>query len=210
MQVRSSVLRGWSGEQPVAGHAHVAPAMANPRLEAVRPERYGRVAIALHWLIGLALLGQIAFGLLLDDIAPRNTPARAGVINLHKSLGIVLGLLIVVRLAWRLTHRPPAWPRAMPDWQQRAARLGHQALYACMLVMPLSGYIGSNFSKHGVKLFGLALPPWGPPLPSVYAFLNGLHDVTAWLFVALIAGHAMAALKHALVTRDGVCSRIWP
>lgn len=176
----------------------------------MRTERYGRVAIALHWLIGLALLGQITFGFLLDDIAPRNTPARAGVVNLHKSLGIVLGLLIIVRFAWWLTHRPPPWPNSMPAWQQRAARLGHHALYACMLVMPLSGYIGSNFSKYGVKLFGLTLPPWGPPLPSVYAFFNGLHDVTAWVFVALIAGHVMAALKHALVTRDGVFSSIWP
>ena len=210
MQVRSPALRGWSGEPTIADHAHVAPDMTNPPLDAMRTERYGRVAIALHWLIGLALLGQITFGFLLDDIAPRNTPARAGVINLHKSLGIVLGLLIIVRLAWRLTHRPPAWPRSMPAWQQRAARLGHRALYACMLVMPLSGYIGSNFSKYGVKLFGLTLHPWGPPLPSVYAFFNGLHDVTAWLFVALIAGHVMAALKHALVTRDGVFSSIWP
>lgn len=184
--------------------------MTSPTVEAMRTERYGRVAIALHWLIGLALLGQITFGLLLDDIAPRNTPARAGVINLHKSLGIVLGLLIIVRLVWRLTHRPPAWPNSMPAWQQRAARLGHGALYACMLVMPLSGYIGSNFSKYGVKLFGLTLHPWGPPLPSVYAFFNGLHDVTAWLLVALIAGHVMAALKHALVTRDGVFSSICP
>ena len=59
---------------------------------------YGRVAIALHWLIGLALLGQIGFGFMLDNIAPRGTPARAATINLHKSFGIVLGLLIVLRL----------------------------------------------------------------------------------------------------------------
>ena len=172
--------------------------------------RYGRVAIALHWLIGLALLGQIAFGSLLDDIAPRNTPGRAGVVNLHKSLGIVLGALIVARLAWRLTHRPPAWPASMPVWEQRAARLGHRALHACMLVLPLSGYTASNFSKYGVKLFGLALRPWGPPLPAVYAFLNGVHVVTSWVLLALLALHIMAALKHGLVARDGVFSSIWP
>ena len=69
---------------------------------------------ALHWLIGVALLGQIGFGFLLDDIAPRDTPARAGVINLHKSFGIVLGLLIVARLAWRLATRRRGWPASMP------------------------------------------------------------------------------------------------
>ncbi len=172
--------------------------------------RYGRVAAALHWLIGAALLVQIGFGFLLDEIAPRSTPSRGAVINLHKSVGITLGVLIVLRLLWRLRHRPPDWPAAMAPWQRRAARLGHGALYACMLVMPASGYIASNFSKHGVKFFGIALRPWGPDLPSVYDAFNGLHIVTAFVFTALIVGHVAVALKHALVDRDTVFARIWP
>jgi cytochrome b561 len=172
--------------------------------------RYGRVAIALHWLIGAGLLAQIAFGFLLDEIAPRGTPARAGVINLHKSLGIVLAVLIVLRLVWRLWHRPPAWPVSMSIWQQRAARIGHAALYACMIVMPASGYLASNFSKHGVRLFGTRLLAWGPDLPPVYAALNLLHVTTAWLFTALIVGHVLIAARHALVDRGGLLARIGP
>jgi cytochrome b561 len=172
--------------------------------------RYDRVAIALHWLIGLALLGQIGFGLLLDDIAPRGTPARAATINLHKSFGIVLGVLIVLRLLWRLRHPPPAWPAVVPANQQRLATLGHRTLYACMLLMPLSGYVASNFSKHGVKFFGTAFKPWGPDLPQVYNFFNAIHVATAFVFAALIVGHVAIALKHALVDRDGVFSRILP
>jgi cytochrome b561 len=171
---------------------------------------YDRVASALHWLIGIALLGQIGFGFLLDEIAPRGTPSRGEVINLHKSIGIVLGLLILARLAWRLAHRPPAWPAAMPAWQRRAARLSHGALYLCMGVMPVSGYIASNFSKRGVKFFGVMFEPWGPDLPAVYQALNLLHVVTAWVFTALIALHVAAALRHALVDRDGIFMRIWP
>jgi cytochrome b561 len=172
--------------------------------------RYDTVTTLLHWLIGLVLLGQIAFGFLLDDIAPRGTPSRSAVINLHKSFGIVLGLLIVARLAWRLAHRPPAWPAGMPHWQQRAALWAHRALYACMVAMPLSGYVASNFSKHGVKFFGVLLKPWGPDVPAVYEVFNGVHVVTAFVFVSLIAVHVGAALKHAWVDRDGVFSRIWP
>ena len=82
--------------------------------------KYTRTAIALHWLLGLALLAQISFGFLLDEIAPRNTPARAGVINLHKSCGIVLGLLIALRLVWRFRHAPP--PLAGQHAAQRAPR----------------------------------------------------------------------------------------
>jgi cytochrome b561 len=170
---------------------------------------YDRVAVALHWLIGAALLAQIGFGFAIDELAPRGTPARAGIINLHKSCGIVLALLIVARLAWRLKHHPPGWPASMPRWQQRAALLGHRALYACMLVMPLSGYIGSNFSKHGVKFFGVPLRAWGPDLPAVYDFFNGVHVATAWVFAALIVAHVLIALQHA-IARDGVFARVWP
>ena len=172
--------------------------------------RYTRVAIALHWLIGLAVLGQIGFGFLLDDLAPRGTPARAATINLHKSIGIVLFVLIAARLLWRLRHAPPAWPAAMPAWQQGVARFGHRALYACMLISPLAGYTASNFSKHGVRFFGLHLAPWGPDLRHVYDALNGLHVATTWLLTALVVGHVAVSLKHAFIDRDGVFSRMWP
>jgi cytochrome b561 len=172
--------------------------------------RYDRVAVALHWLIAAALLAQIGFGFLLDDIAPRGTPARSGVINLHKSFGMVLGVLIVLRLAWRLAHRPPPLPGTLPPWQRRAAKLSHRLLYACMLVMPLSGYVASNFSRRGVVFFGTPLAPWGPDLPAVYAFLGGVHQVTAVVLVGLITVHVAAALKHALVDRDGVFRRMAP
>jgi len=172
--------------------------------------KYGRMAIILHWVIGLAVMAQIAFGFLLDDIAPRATPSRASVINLHKSFGVVLAVLILARLAWRLAHSPPEWPQSMSPWQQRAARIGHRALYACMLVMPASGYVASNFSKHGIRFFGTPWPAWGPDIPAVYTVLIGLHVAAAWLSTALIAGHVAVALKHALVDRDHVFARIWP
>ena len=80
-------------------------------MQRARPaSRYDTVAIFLHWLIGLALLAQIAFGFLLDELAPRGTPARSGTINLHKSLGLVLALAVVLRLGWRWSHAPPPWP----------------------------------------------------------------------------------------------------
>jgi cytochrome b561 len=171
---------------------------------------YGRVAVALHWLVALALTGQVAFGFLLDRLAPRGTPARTEVLNLHKSIGIAIGLLIVLRLAWRLAHRPPPWPAAMAAWQRRAAHLGHRTLYACMVLLPLSGYVASNFSRRGVILFGTPLAPWGPDLPEVYRALQRVHDASAFVLCALVAGHVAFALKHALVDRDGVLSRMWP
>jgi cytochrome b561 len=189
-----------NGEAGATGRSAAAPAAA----------RYDRFSAWLHWAIGVALLAEIAFGLLLDNIAPRGTPARAGVINLHKSFGIVLSILIVVRIAWRLGHAPPPWPATMSARRQRAANLGHVALYACMVIAPLAGYLGSNFSKHGVRFFGLAVPPWGPDWPAAYSLLVGLHDASSYLLLALVIGHVAMALKHALIERDGIFARIAP
>ncbi|WHZ10251.1 MAG: hypothetical protein OJF60_000690 [Burkholderiaceae bacterium] len=172
-------------------------------------QRYNRTAIVLHWLIGVALLGQLAFGWFVSEI-PRNTPPRGYFVNLHKSVGITLGVLIVLRLAWRLTHQPPPMPPFMKRWQQRAALAIHWLLYALMLLMPTLGYVASNFSKHGVKYFGHPLPPWGADIPTVYKLLNGAHIVCAYVLAVVIALHVLAALHHALIKRDGILSRIWP
>jgi cytochrome b561 len=172
-------------------------------------DRYTATAIALHWLIALLLLGQFAFGLMLDDI-PRGTPARGLYVNLHKSSGIVIGLLIVLRIVWRLTHTPPPLPEMMPAWQRRAAILGHAALYLCMLMLPLSGYLASNFSRHGIKFFNLVrLPPWGPDDKTLYAFFNSTHHIAALLLALFVALHVLAVAKHMLVDRDGLVRRIW-
>lgn len=171
--------------------------------------RYTATAIWLHWLMAVLLLGQIVFGFLLDDLAPRSTPARAGMVNLHKSFGIALGLLLVARLAWRLAHRPPPSTPALRPGEWRAARWTHAAMYFCMAAIPLCGYIASNFSRYGVTFFGMAWPPWGPARPQVYALFNGAHDVLSYVLCALIAGHVLAALKHAWIDRDGLFSRIW-
>jgi cytochrome b561 len=170
--------------------------------------RYDRTARVLHWLIAILLLGQFFFGWWLGDIA-RNTPARGYFVNLHKSTGIVVGLLILVRLYWRLKHPPPPSLAVVAPWQQRLAVATHHLLYVCMVVMPLSGYLASNFSRHGVKLFNaITLPPWGPDDKALYAVFNQVHKATAVLLLALVVLHVLAVLLHGL-RRDGVFSRIW-
>lgn len=168
---------------------------------------YTRTAIVLHWLIALCILGQILFGWYLEEI-PRGTPARSWYVNFHKSTGIVLGLLILFRLFWRLWHKPPALPSSTPLWQRLAASLSHWLLYACMIVMPLSGYIASNFSKWGVKFFNaVSFPPWGVEDKNIYAFFNTTHVVTSYILVALIGAHLIGALSHG-VARDGIFQRM--
>ena len=102
----------------------------------VMETRYGCTARVLHWLIALLLLGQFVFGWWLGEV-PRNTPARGYFVNLHKSAGVIIGLLILLRIYWRLSHSPPPLPAFMARWQQWLASASHHALYVCMVVMPL-------------------------------------------------------------------------
>jgi cytochrome b561 len=171
--------------------------------------RYTSTAIALHWLIAIALAGQIAFGWYLNEIE-RGTPERSLFVNLHKSSGLILGVAIAFRLFWRLTHAAPALPEAASAWERIGSRASHAGLYVCMLAMPLSGYVASNFSRWGVKLFNVfVLPPWGTDSPKLYAFFNGIHVFVSYLFVSLICLHVLAALRH-LAMRDGTFMRMWP
>ena len=170
---------------------------------------YDRVAIALHWLLAVALVAQVFLGWYVHDV-PRGTPARGFFINLHKSVGLVLGALVLLRLGWRLGRGAPPAPAGLPAWQARAAAASHAALYACMLGLPLTGYVASNFSRHGVKFFNaVVLPPWGADLQSVYVLFNGAHQVLAWVFPWLVALHVLAAVRH-LFLRDGVFGRMLP
>lgn len=170
---------------------------------------YDRVALALHWLIALAIVGQLFLGWYVHDI-PRGTPARGYWINIHKSVGLTLGLFILFRLGWRLWRGAPAMPSGLPAWQAAAARASHALLYACMVALPLTGYLASNFSKHGIRFFNtFLLPPWGADDKALYAALNGTHVALTWVLLALIALHVAAALVH-LARRDGVFQRMLP
>jgi cytochrome b561 len=171
--------------------------------------RYTRTAIALHWLIAVVILLQIPFGWYLQEI-PTGTPARSWYVNLHKSVGITLGLVIVFRTVWRWLHPAPPLPDWTPRWQRVGANATHLGLYACMLIMPLTGYVASNFSKWGVKYFNTwQLPPWGVDDERIYAFFNGTHVATSYLLVALIVAHTVGALWHAS-RHDEVFRRMWP
>jgi len=173
-------------------------------------ERYDNVTIALHWAIAAAFIGEIVLGIYLGGV-PRGTPARAYWVGLHKSIGLTVGVAAIALLARRFIVRPPELPDTLPAWERTAALVGHALLYGSMIGIPLSGYIASNFSRFGIKYFGLfELKPWGPDDKQVYAPFNGIHDWLAWTAMVIVAIHIAAALKHALFDRDRVLQRMVP
>src|SRR5450432_1975883 len=171
--------------------------------------RYTTTAIVLHWLVAAVVAAQIFFGWWMQEIPKDPVGARANAFNLHKSFGLTLLLLMVIRLAWRATHRPPAM-QSMPAWQATAARINHWLLYACLFVQPLSGYIGSAVSGYPVRYFGMMLPGWAPKSIPLKDLLSTVHVVSSWILVAAITIHIAGAAKHQFVDRDRLLQRMWP
>ncbi len=172
--------------------------------------RYTRVAIVLHWLIAIGVFAQFALGWSMLDI-PKSPPGmRAWWFNVHKSIGLTLGLFIIARIAWRAAHPAPDLPSELPRWQRLAAAASHAGLYVCMAVMPVSGYLGSSFTRYPIKYWGITLPQWGWDAPVMKELYSTTHYVTVWVFMTLVCLHVLAALQHALILRDGIFWRMWP
>lgn len=171
--------------------------------------RYDALAIGLHWCIALLALVQITLGWWMIDIPKTPIGVRAAWFNLHKSIGLTIGLLMLARLGWRLAHRPPALPSSMPLWQARIARASHWLLYAALIAQPLVGYLGSSFTSYPIRYFGHTLPHWGWDSPSLKTLCSEVHFALACLITTLVVVHIAAALAH-LARGDGVFERMWP
>jgi cytochrome b561 len=182
--------------------------------------RYSGVAIGLHWMIAILLIGQIAGGLYVEGLPDSAQAERFQLIQLHKSFGITILLLTLARLGWRLTHPVPPLPPAMPAWQKSAARALHWIFYAMLIGLPLGGWalVSASPLADTVKTYLFGVVPW-PHLP----FFSGVedrraladaiaeaHEFGAKLMIPLIALHVGAAIKHAAVDRDGVLQSILP
>ena len=160
-------------------------------------DRYTRTAVILHWLIAALLLVEVAQGWLMQEIPKQPPGLRADQFNLHKSFGLVLFALLLVRLGWRLLNPPPPMV-GVARWQIRAAKTNHAILYIAMLVLPLSGYLGSVFSGYPIKWFGIMLPSWGTQNAAVKDLMSTVHWATSWILVASTVLHIAGALKHEL------------
>jgi cytochrome b561 len=172
-------------------------------------QRYAPTAIALHWIIVALVFALYAIGWYMVGI-PKGTPPVAYYYNLHKSIGIVAALPILILLFWRATHVPPPLPGSLAAWEARAAHVNHVLFYVCLVVLVVSGFIESNFTRFGVKFFGYALPRLGWEDKSIYLIFNRIHVYTSYLFAALMAVHIAAAFKHLLADRNGVFQRMLP
>lgn len=156
----------------------------------------------LHWLMALAILAMLFIGVGMVSTA---APAHVLLLTTHKTLGLALLLLVLLRIVVRLRAGTPPLPRDLPPPMRLAARLAHFALYGLMLAMPLLGWAMQSAGAYPIVLLGgLQLPAILAPDAGLYTLLHGAHVTLGLAFFALILLHIAAALFHALIRRDGV------
>lgn len=171
--------------------------------------RYTTVAVFLHWIIAVAIFATMALGVYMHEL--ELSPARLKLYAYHKWIGVTIFGLVLLRLAWRLAHRPPPPPANMPAWQHRAAAGAHAALYLLTLAIPLSGWLMS--SAYGFQVVYLGVLPIPDLLARDKALADQLRDVHYALNIlmfAVLVLHVAAALKHHVVDRDDVLARMLP
>jgi cytochrome b561 len=169
--------------------------------------RYDRVALALHWI--MAVLIVVVFGLALTvDVFPRSL--KPVIVEAHKDLGVAILLLIALRGAWRLTHRPPEADASMGALMRRAAGLGHLALYALMVAVPLIGIAYTFWRGQGLHLGIIDIAsPFEANRPVARQWRE-VHEFSAYALIGLAGLHAAMALFHHHVLRDGTLRRMLP
>jgi len=167
--------------------------------------RYNSTVIGLHWTIALLILIQIGLGWYMNEVLPDHTPIQTQVEGVHISLGFTIMLLVIVRIAVRLTHPAPPLPSGMPMWERALAHSSHIVFYGLMLALPLTGWAMVSLGAHPISFWGL---PW-PHLPGAGLLLGSpaskstrhalahIHVyILIWIVVVNLALHIAGALKH--------------
>ncbi len=184
-----------------------------------RSQRYTNTAIALHWMVAALIAANLVLVWTVDRLPDAYTRSM---IDTHKSFGLTVLGLAVMRLLWRWSHPPPAWDPALPRSERRAAHAAHAALYALIFAMPLSGYIHDSAWRgaagHPLRLYGLIpFPRIGPLMHLPPASRDRVHDLffaihanLAYALYALVALHVAGALKHQWFDRHRELQRMWP
>jgi len=171
--------------------------------------RYTRTAMSLHWFMAVLLICLFAVGIYMHELPL--SPWKLQVYSWHKWVGVTAFILVLARLAWRLTHRPPPLPINMSRSAEFIAHAGHALLYILMIAIPLTGWLMSSAKGFQTVYFGII------PIPDLLAknkelgnLLREVHETLNFILAAVVVGHTAAAFKHHLVNKDDVLTRMLP
>ncbi len=189
---------------------------------------YTKTAVFLHWLIAIFIFGMFALGWYMSEL-PKEAPKqmaydlfdwgvytwqlseevspRTFYFNLHKSLGVTIFALILFRILWRVTHKPPALLASYKAWERKLAAGAHHLLYLLMVALPLSGIIMATYSKYGIKWFGAEFIKGLDNTPMRELFKE-VHEIIGVIILLVLILHIVGALKHKFIDKDNTLKRM--
>lgn len=185
-------------------------------------KNYTSVAILLHWILAILLIGMVFYAWHMDDLRQALRAHTEGVtladvqfaVNAHKTAGMLVLLLSFVRLGWRFAHKPPAMPVGMAGWEKLVARSTHIAFYVLMIGMPLMGWLAASTTQAPSMMFNnpdLILPRLPVSQDHDFQELVGeIHGKGGWAILILAGLHFAAAIKHQYLGKDGLMRRMLP
>ncbi|MFU8863449.1 MAG: cytochrome b [Rhodobacterales bacterium] len=173
-------------------------------------QHYKAPARWLHWSVALLVLTMLPVGLLMvQEGLERAVQDRLFIF--HKNVGVIVGLLVILRLAYRALNPPPRLPSAIPQWQKTVSAWTHGILYGLIFLLPVSGYIRVRAGGFPIEMLdGLGFGTFLPRSDTLAETAKTIHYFGGLALMALIALHVGAALYHGLIKRDGVLQRMWP
>jgi len=170
---------------------------------------WGAVAKAFHWTVAALMLGQLVLGTIAEEA--RVSPLKLDLFVWHKSIGVSILLLVILRVAWRLRNPPPAAPDGIAAWETLLAKVSHGLLYLLMIVVPLTGWWISDTSRIPFRLYWmLPVPDLMAPNRDLSEFAADVHGVLTTLLLAIVIVHILAACRHHFLLRNDILSRMLP
>lgn len=171
---------------------------------------FGSVAKFFHWTIALFVILLIPLGFCMGSASPATL--KGVLYGLHKSSGLTVLFLLILRYLWRLINPRPKFPADIPVWQAQAANLSHASLYLLLLLQTLTGWIMSTAANHVPNFWWVVMlpAPWVLPDKTVAEVCSFIHTYCAWVLVGVICLHILGALDHWWIRRDGVFQRMLP
>ncbi len=171
-------------------------------------DSWGFVSKLLHWLMAAGVLIAAVVAKVSEELS--SSRDRYEWMVSHKSLGLTLLALLLLRLAWRLSNPSPELPATMPRWQRLGAKISHWALYLVLLWIPITGWLAHSASGIPLKWFNwFKVPRLVAKDTELKQLAEQLHEWGLWVLIALFSLHVAAALKHHFLDRDDTLRRMW-
>jgi cytochrome b561 len=170
---------------------------------------WGIVAKSFHWIVALLILTQFALGNIAENM--KLSPAKIDAFVWHKSIGVTILLLALLRLAWRAANPPPITPHDTPAWETKLAAAGHWLLYGLMIAVPISGWIVSDASRVPFEgFFIVPMPDLIETTRELQEEAEDVHELLTKALIAVVLVHIAAALRHHFMLRNDVLRRMLP